>query len=61
MLTTVKPDAPVLYADNPDDRQRFLSDDQSTGCLVAGWREFRGMEAKCVIVLDTGSAGFFSD
>ena len=35
VLTTVKPDVPVLYANNSDDRPRFLSDDQSTGCLIA--------------------------
>ena len=35
VLTTVKPDVPVLDADDLDDRQLFLSDDQSTGCLIA--------------------------
>ena len=53
VLTEVNPDVPVLYAKNPTDRQRFLSDNQPTGCLIAELTEFRGMEAKCVIVLDT--------
>ena len=35
VVTTVKPDVPVLDANDPDDTQRFLSDDQSTGSLIA--------------------------